>query len=122
MRPIVSFCGFPTTSSPSTSRSYCNQSRTTHDSSEGYKLQSSETFVDVIKTVRIPDNYKLASFDVKSLFISIPLQLALECTEAAIKRSTDELPVSVVIAENVMQSIEEEALATYGLTLPFWFR
>ena len=95
----------------------------------------------------------------KSLFTSIPLQLALECTETAIKRSTNELPlptedivqrltlcltstyfqyngkhyqqlhgtamgspVSVVVAEIVTQSIEEQALPTYGLTLPFWFR
>ena len=27
-----------------------------------------------------------------------------------------------MVAEIVMQSIEEQALATYGLTLPFWFR
>ena len=50
-----------------------------------------ETFVIVIKTVQIPDNYKLVSFDVKSLFTSIPLQLALECTDTAIKRSTEKL-------------------------------
>ena len=31
-------------------------------------------------------------------------------------------PVSVVVAEIVMQCIEEQALATYGLTLAFWFR
>ena len=31
-------------------------------------------------------------------------------------------PVSVVVAEIVMQSIEERALATYQRTLPFWFR
>ena len=33
------------------------------------------------------------SFDVKSLFTSIPLQLALHCTENAIKNSTVELPL-----------------------------
>ena len=32
------------------------------------------------------------------------------------------LPVSVVVAEIVNQSIEEQALATYGLMLPFWFQ
>ena len=36
---------------------------------------------------------KLVSFDVKSLFTSIPLQLDLDCTENAIKNSTVELPL-----------------------------
>ena len=99
------------------------------------------------------------SFDVKSLFTSIPLQLSLECTETAINNSTIELPlptddlmdllnlfltsthfqyngkhykqlhgtamgspVSVVVAEIVMQNIEERALATYKRTLPLWLR
>ena len=103
-----------------------------------------------VALVFIPDDYKLVSFDVKSLFTSIPLQLALDCTETAINNSTIELPlptddlmdslnlcltstyfqyngthykqlhrtamgspVSVVVAEIVMQNIEERALATY---------
>ena len=49
---------------------------------------STENFIDAIKTVQIPDDYKLVSFDVKSLFTSIPLQLALQCTETAIQQST----------------------------------
>ena len=52
------------------------------------KLQSTENFIDAIKTVEIPDDYKLVSFDVKSLFTSIPLQLPLQCTETAIQQST----------------------------------
>ena len=99
------------------------------------------------------------SFDVKSLFTSIPLQLALDCTENAIKNSTVELPlptddimdllnlcltstyfqyngkhykqlhgtamgspVSVVVAEIVLQNIEEQALATYTGAVPLWSR
>ena len=31
-------------------------------------------------------------------------------------------PVSVVVAEIVMQNIEEQALATYSETLPLWLR
>ena len=41
----------------------------------------------------MPDDHKLESFDVKSLFTSIPLQLALDCTANAIKNSTVELPL-----------------------------
>ena len=119
------------------------------------KLQSTEDFINTIKTIQIPDNHKLVSFDVKSLFTSIPLQLALQCTETAIKRSTTKLPiptqdimelltlclnstyfqyngkhykqlhgtamgspVSVIVAEIVMQAIEERAIATYKQTLP----
>ena len=56
--------------------------------------QSSENFIDAIKTIQIPDDHKLVSFDVKSLFTSIPwLQLALESTENAIKNSIVELPL-----------------------------
>ena len=57
------------------------------------KLQSTENFIDAIKTVQIPDDYKLVSFEVKSLFTSISLQLALQCTETAIQQSTVELPL-----------------------------
>ena len=90
---------------------------------------------------------------------SIPLQLALDCTETAINNSTFKLPlptndimdllnlcltstyfqyngkhyrqlhgtamgspVSVVVAEIVMQNIEEQALATYKQTVPLWLR
>ena len=92
----------------------------------------------------------------KSLFTSIPVQLALDCTENAIKNSTVELPLptddimdllnlcltstyfqyngkqlhgtamgstfSVVVAEIVMQKIEEQALAAYTRTIPLRFR
>ena len=109
--------------------------------------------------VQIPDDHKLVSFDIKPLFTSIPLQLALDCTKTAINKSpyqaplpTDDLmdllhlcltstyfqyngkhykqlhgtamgsPVSVVVAQKVMQNIEEQALATYSETLPLWLR
>ena len=101
------------------------------------------------------------SFDIKSLFTSIPLQLALECTGTLLQQTADNTPlpllndkiidllklclestffqyngrhykqlhgtamgspVSVVVAEIVMQYIEKRALATYDQTLHFWFR
>ena len=93
----------------------------------------------------------------KSLFTSIPLQLALQCTETAILESTDPLPlptedimdllnlclkstyfqyndkhykqlhstamgtpVSAIVAEIIIQNIEESALSTCRQTIPFY--
>ena len=155
MRPIVSHCGSPTyqLSKYLTTilQPLTNESR--------HKVQSTKDFIDIIKTVQIPDDHKLVSFDVKSPFTSIPLQLALDCTETAITNSTHEpplpkddirdllklcltcsffqyngkhckqlhgtamgSPVSGVVAEIVMQNIEQQALATYKETLPLWLR
>ena len=155
MRPIVSFCGSPTYQ---LSKYLTTILQPLTDKSRR-KLQSTENFIDAIKTVQIPDDYKLVSFDVKSLFTSIPLQLALHCTETAIQQSTVKLPlptedimdllnlcltstyfqyngkhykqlhgtamgspVSVVVAEIVMQHVEERTLATCRQTIPLWLR
>ena len=74
------------------------------------KLQSTENFIDAIKTVQIPDDYKPVSFDVKSLFISIPLQLALQCTETAIQQSTVKLPLPT---EDIMDLLNLCLTSTY---------
>ena len=63
--------------------------------------------VDVIKTVQIPDDYKLVSFDLTSLFTSILLQLALQCTETAIQQSTVKLSLPT---EDIMDLLNLTAL------------
>ena len=152
IRPIVSFCGSPTYQQ---SKYLANVLKPLTDES-GHKLQSAENFTDAIQD---DTDHKLVSVDVKSLFTSIPLQLAPGCTENAIKNSTVELPlptdditdllnlcltstyfqyngkhykqlhgtvmgspVSVVVAEIVMQNIKEQALGTYTRTIPRWLR
>ena len=80
MRPIVSFCASPTYQVPIQLTNFLkpltDQSR--------HKLQSTDNFIDAIKTVQIPDDHKLVSFKVKSLFTCMPLQLALDCAKTAI--------------------------------------
>ena len=78
------------------------------------KLQSTEDFINATKTVQIPDDYKLVSFDVKSLFTSIPLQLALQCTETAILQSTDPLPLPT---EDIMDLLNLCLMSTYLSTM-----
>ena len=69
MRPIVSFCGSPIYQ---LSKHLTSILKPLIDESQ-HKLQSTDNFIDAIKTVQIPDDHKLVSFDAKSLFTSIPL-------------------------------------------------
>ena len=89
MRPIVSFCGSPTYELSK----YLTTVLKPLTNESQHKLQSTENLIDAIKTVQIPDDYKLVSFDVKSLFTGFPLQLALESTATTIKNSTTKLPL-----------------------------
>jgi len=74
------------------------------------KLQSTENFIDAIKTAQIADDYKLVSFDVKSLFTSIPLQLALQCAETAAQQATVKLPLPT---EDIMGLLKLCLTSTY---------
>ena len=106
MQSIVSFCGFPTYQP---SKYLTNVLKPLPDESR-HKLHSTENFIDAIKTIQIPDDHKLVSFVVKSLFTSIPLQLALDCTENAIKNSTVELPLHT---DNIMNLLNLCLTSTY---------
>ena len=106
MRPIVSFCGSPTYQLSK----YLTTVLQPLTDQYRHKLQSTENFIDAIKTAKIPDNCKLVSFDVKSLFTSIPLQLALDCTERAIKTSTVKLPLPT---DDIMDPLNLCITSTY---------
>ena len=106
MRPIVSFCGSPTYQ-PSKYLTTILQILT---NKSRHKLQSTKDFINATKTIQIPDDYKLVSFDVKSLFTSIPLQLALQCTETAIRQSTDPL---LLPTEDIMDLLNLCLTSTY---------
>ena len=117
----------------------------------GHKPQSTENLIDAIKTKQIHHMHKLVSFDVKSLFTSIPLQPAIDYIDNA---TTVELPLptddimdllnfcltstyfqyngkhykqlpggSYVLAEFFVENTEEQApVATYTRTIPLWLR
>ena len=106
MGPVVSFCGSPT---HQLSKYLTNVLKPLTDESR-HKLQSTENFIVAIKTIQIPDDHKLVSFDVKSLFTSIPLQLALDCTENAIKNSAVELPLP---SDDIMDLLNLCLTSTY---------
>ena len=116
MRPIVSFRGSPTYQ---LSKYLTNVLKPLTDESR-HKLQSAENFIEqflstwkflyAIKTIQIPEDHKLVSFDVKSLFTSIPLQMALDSTENAIKNSTVELPLPT---DNIMDLLNLCLTSTY---------
>ena len=74
------------------------------------KLQSTEDFINTIKTMQIPDNHILVSFDVKPLFTSILLQLALQGTETAIKRSNTKLSI---LTQDIMDLVTLCLNSTY---------
>jgi len=117
MRPIVSFCGSPTyqLSKYLTTilQPLTDKSRRT--------LQSTENFIDAIKTVQIPDNYKLVSCVFNWLYRvqrpqsnNLPLNLCLTSTYfqyngkhyKQLHGTAMGLPISVV-AETVMQHTEK---------------
>ena len=79
-----------------------------------HKLQSTKDFINATKTIQIPDDDKLVSFDVKSLFTSIPLQLALQCTETATQQSTDPL---LLPTEDIMDLLNLCLISTYLSTM-----
>ena len=106
VRPIVSFCGSPTYQ---LSKYLTTILQPLTDKSRR-KLQSTEDFIYAIKTVQIPDDYKLVSFDVKSLFTSIPLQLAFQCTETTIRQYTVTLPLPT---EDIMDLLNLCLTSTY---------
>ena len=99
MQAIVSFCGSPTYQ---LSKYLTTTLQPLTDKSQR-KLQSMGNFIAAIKTVQIPDNYKLVSFDVKSLFTGIPLQLALQSTKTAIQQSTIKL---LLPTEDIMDLLD----------------
>ena len=105
MRIIVSFCGSPTYQLSKYVTTVLKPL-----TAESRHKQSTESFIDAITTAQKPDDYKLVSFDMKSLFPSISLQLPLDCSETAINNYTIELPLPT---DNLMDLLNLCLASTY---------
>ena len=125
------------------------------------KLKNSYQIRDTLKDLIVPSNFVLASFDVKALFTSIPIDFAIEavrevletnhaslntslekqdiikltklCLESTVFQFDEKLykqiigtpmgsPISVVIAEIVMQKIEKNITENAPCNINLWKR
>lgn len=77
LRPIVSNIGSPTYRLAK----YCSQSLTQVVGKTQYHTKDSWSFAESIRGLRLPENHKLISLDVTSLFTNVPIELALQCIE-----------------------------------------
>ena len=110
MLPIVSFFGSLTRYQLSKYLTIIVQSPT--DKSRpcaNYNLR--QILLTILRQYRnLAINYKLVYFDVNSLFTSIPLQLALHCSDTAIQQSTVKLPLPT---EDIMDLLNLCLTSTY---------
>ena len=88
LRPIVSFCLSPTYE---LSKYLVSIPKPLTEKSK-HRLINSEAFVTRIKNAQINEDHELVSFDVKSLFTSIPLVLAIESVKEALANHNSDPP------------------------------
>ena len=90
LRPIFSFCSSPTYE---LSKYLVGILKPLTEKSK-HRLINSEAFVARIKNAQINEDHELVSFDVKSLFTSIPLDLAIESVKEALANHSSDPPIS----------------------------
>lgn len=155
LRPIVSAVTSP---SYKLSRFYQDILKNITGKKSSY-VKNSNDFADKIRKLSIPENYKLVSLDVTSLFTNIPLNLVIALiskkwseikvhTKLPKKQFLDGIklifeyshfsfdnqfykqtfgtpmgaPLSCVLADLIMEMLEEKQLPKLGFPVPFFFR
>ena len=71
-------------------------------SQSDYTVNSTKYFIEQIKHDKIPEGYQVMSFDVKSLFTSIPLNKTNEIT---LERIYDRKEINIDIPKTIMKEI-----------------
>ena len=85
IRPIVSFINSPTYNLAK----FISEPLTPITDKSEHKLKNTYETKSKLSTETIPEKYELIFFDVKSLFTSIPNDLALQCINQAIDNDDD---------------------------------
>ena len=77
-----------------------------------------EAFVSQIKGQRIPEGYKMISFDVKNLFTKIPLN---ETTDIILTRVYDENKIDTKIPKSILKELFAQSTYTSNSIMKFIF-
>ena len=83
IRPIVAFNDSPTYAVAK----FLNKILTPFTEESEQKLKNSAHAKELLEAITVPPDYELVSFDVKSLFTSIPQQMALDCVKEVLDGS-----------------------------------
>ena len=102
IRPIVSFCGSP---AYQLSKFLCKLI-TPLTNSAPQKLRNSTQAKAELESVTVPDDCILVSFDVKSLYTSIPIELALSRLRYALDNNNAWKLNTCLDAENIIKLVE----------------
>ena len=77
-----------------------------------------EAFVSQVKGQRIPEGYKMISFDVKNLFTKIPLN---ETTDIILTRVYDENKIDTKIPKSILKELFARSMYTSNSIMKFIF-
>ena len=82
-------------------------------------MRNSRDFAEFISQQALREDEVMVSFDVVSLFTCVPMDLAVQIAYGRLEKDPT-LPVSVVIANLVMEDFGQRALATFHSPPRFW--
>ena len=70
------------------------------------KLKNSHELKDILKSFIVPENCKLLSFDVKSLYTSIPINMAIEAVADAINNDDSILSRTSLSKDDIISLVK----------------